>query len=203
MPISMSVRKVARDEYKPGRVIGLDVSTHVGVVDFWTGADVRAVEWDLGVAVAFDARMQRLKTLCTKLTDLIIGSGVRGATPFPALVVIEGYAMGSKFIRSEQIELAAQARYVCWGLKVPVLEVTPSTLKKFVTGGGRATKDQVMMHVLKRWHFESATNNIADAYGLARIGRLLCGLDKPVGEDAKVLSAIGKPKKPKKKAQAE
>ena len=34
-----------------------------------------------------------------------------------------------------------------------------------------------MLEVYKRWGFEAATNNIADAYGLAKVGQYLVGLE--------------------------
>ena len=46
----------------------------------------------------------------------------------------------------------------------------PTTvLKKMVTGKGSCEKEQVMMHVYKRWTFESSDNNVADAYVLGKI----------------------------------
>jgi crossover junction endodeoxyribonuclease RuvC len=43
-------------------------------------------------------------------------------------------------------------------------------LKQFVTGKGTSPKELVMMNVFKRWGYEAATNNLADAYTLAAMG---------------------------------
>ena len=51
-------------------------------------------------------------------------------------------------------------------------EVSATSLKKFATGKGNATKDVVMLHVFKRWAFDcNDDNNLADAYVLARMVR--------------------------------
>ena len=42
------------------------------------------------------------------------------------------------------------------------------TLKKFVTGRGDARKDDIKLHVYKKWDVEFSDDNEADAYGLAR-----------------------------------
>ena len=54
-----------------------------------------------------------------------------------------------------------------------VVEVPPSTLKKFVTGKGNAKKDQMMLAIYKRWGTEFDNNDAADAYALAQYGRTL------------------------------
>ena len=47
--------------------------------------------------------------------------------------------------------------------------VAPGTLKKFVTGDGRAKKDLMLLKVFKKWGVEFDNDNLADAYGLARM----------------------------------
>ncbi len=46
--------------------------------------------------------------------------------------------------------------------------IAPGTLKKFVTGDGRAKKDLMLLKVYKKWGVEFSDDNLADAYGLAR-----------------------------------
>jgi Holliday junction resolvasome RuvABC endonuclease subunit len=61
-------------------------------------------------------------------------------------------------------------------LTVPVLEVPPATLKKYVTGKGNADKDAVIAHVIRDYpDVQVEDNNVADAYGLAAIGRRILG----------------------------
>ena len=45
--------------------------------------------------------------------------------------------------------------------------IQPSLLKKYVSGKGNATKDVMMMMVLKKWGVETEDNNQADSVGLA------------------------------------
>lgn len=47
--------------------------------------------------------------------------------------------------------------------------IAPGTLKKFVSGDGRAKKDLMLLNVYKKWGVEFADDNLADAYGLARM----------------------------------
>jgi len=47
--------------------------------------------------------------------------------------------------------------------------IPPMTLKKFVTGHGHAKKDQMMTAIKDRWGMEFTDDNLADAYGLARM----------------------------------
>lgn len=46
--------------------------------------------------------------------------------------------------------------------------LTPSELKKYVTGKGNSKKDLILLKVYKKWGVEFKSNDLADAYGLAR-----------------------------------
>lgn len=93
------------------------------------------------------------------------------------LVVVEGIAFGIRKTTSlaQLSALNYLVRMQCWEHSVPFVIVSPNTLKKFITGKGNAEKDQIMLAVYKRWKFMPDNSDIADAYGLARIG--LCMLD--------------------------
>jgi crossover junction endodeoxyribonuclease RuvC len=47
--------------------------------------------------------------------------------------------------------------------------IAPGTLKKFVTGTGKGKKELILLKTYKKWGVEFDNNNIADAYGLARM----------------------------------
>lgn len=52
------------------------------------------------------------------------------------------------------------------------LQVPPMSLKKFVTGKGNGVqKNQILLHVYKKWNVEFSDDNAADAYSLARFVR--------------------------------
>jgi len=53
------------------------------------------------------------------------------------------------------------------GIKYKI--VTPSELKKFVTGKGQCKKDLILLNVFKKWGVEFDNSDLADAYGLARM----------------------------------
>jgi len=95
----------------------------------------------------------------------------------PEVVVMEGYSFGSNQSRSHSLgELGGI-------LKLAVSEhtkthpctlyiVPPTTLKKFVTGKGNSKKQEMLMHIYKRWSLEFSDDNMADAFALAMIGSL-------------------------------
>ena len=58
---------------------------------------------------------------------------------------------------------------------VPLLVVPPATLKKFVAGKGNAKKDTMRLETFKRWKYEHPSDNIVDAYGLAKVGLACAG----------------------------
>jgi len=46
--------------------------------------------------------------------------------------------------------------------------ISPSALKKFVTGKGNAKKDLMLLKTFKKWGVEFSDDNLCDAYCLAR-----------------------------------
>ena len=108
-------------------------------------------------------------------------------------VCLEGYARNVKQGREESGELGALTKLTLLQHlgRIPCL-VAPLQLKKYVTGKTNAKKDDMKLHVFKRWGFETSDDNVADAYGLARIAQALCeGGDGHTGAQREVLSALG------------
>jgi Holliday junction resolvasome RuvABC endonuclease subunit len=68
--------------------------------------------------------------------------------------------------------MSAHARSAAWKRGVRVVEIAPSTLKKQITGNGRAEKADVIAAV-KALGWQPASDNDADAIALATIGRKL------------------------------
>jgi len=52
------------------------------------------------------------------------------------------------------------------------MEVPVTVLKKWTAGKGNAKKDQMALAVKQRWGYESHSDDIIDAYALARMGQL-------------------------------
>lgn len=54
--------------------------------------------------------------------------------------------------------------------KLIPLNVPPMTLKKYINGTGKGVnKSQILLSCYKKWGVELSDDNVADAYGLARI----------------------------------
>jgi len=111
----------------------------------------------------------------------------------PAFVVIEGYSLNMRNVSSviPLVELGGLLRFMLRVEKISWLDPRASELKKFATGKGNAQKDMVMLNTYKKWGFDAANNNIADAYvlammGLAHLGELK-GATKEMGKIAKSL----------------
>lgn len=87
-------------------------------------------------------------------------------------VAIEGFAYGAK-------GNAVSTQYgIGWGLRMDLysnnvryIEVAPSALKKFAGAKGNAKKDELAVHIFKRWRFEHPSDNVRDAFVLAKIAR--------------------------------
>jgi Holliday junction resolvasome RuvABC endonuclease subunit len=54
--------------------------------------------------------------------------------------------------------------------KIPIKEIPPSRLKKFITEHGNATKEVMMREIGNRFGEHFNDDNVADAYGLALMG---------------------------------
>jgi len=106
----------------------------------------------------------------------------------PDVIVVEGYSlhMGHASSVVQLVELGGILRFLMMLDGLKWLDPRASVLKKFVTGKGTAQKDQMMMWVLKRWGHTSASNNTADAYGLAAIG--LASMNRLHGISKEMLS---------------
>jgi len=93
----------------------------------------------------------------------------------PSLYVIEGYSFGSRHGSAgahSTGEMGGVIRMCCAAYQVPLLVVAPTSLRKFITGSGKATGDKAAaaVQVYKRWGVECTSSHAAESYGLARIG---------------------------------
>jgi len=91
----------------------------------------------------------------------------------PDLIVIEGYAYAIN-IRSfiTLVEVGTAIRLALHSMHLPWMEVPVTVLKKWATGKGNASKDEMALAVKNKWGFESPSNDIVDAYALAQMGQL-------------------------------
>lgn len=143
-----------------GLVMGIDPSTHTGV----------AVS-DLSGKVIYTKEIEFPKKTGFDRASALVGDVFDVHRMFnPDSVVIESVIVGHASSALVVIQIATILRYFLWQEGINYLEVAPSVLKKFVCGVGNAKKEQMMMWVSKKYGFESATNNIADAVGLSMFG---------------------------------
>jgi len=92
---------------------------------------------------------------------------VLAATLAVDLVVIEGYSYGSKGAAVVNIgELGGVLRLAIYERGLPLVEIPPSCLKKYVCGHGNAKKEDVLQVLVHRSGRTFADNNAADAFGL-------------------------------------
>ena len=86
------------------------------------------------------------------------------------VVYIEGLSYGSIGLAKAQM---SAVHYVIRlflmekGIKYKIIE--PTVLKKFVTGKGQCKKNLILLKVFKKWGIEFDSDDLADAYSLARM----------------------------------
>lgn len=109
----------------------------------------------------------------------------------PDLAVIEGYAFASRFSRAHALgELGGVFRLALHELGMPFITVPPKTLKLFVLGPrASSAKTAMMKGVASRWGEVFEVSDLADAYGLARVGASLFVDDISAG-DAAALNGV-------------
>jgi len=144
------------------KYIGIDPSTKTGIVVLDEDGTV-LVEKE--ITSKFKEDPQRFMDISEQVIKSV---GIN------SLICIEGFSYGSKgrgvstqygigwIIRSDL--LRSGIRYI---------EVSPGGLKKFASGKGNTKKDELAVHIYKKWGFESKSDNIRDAYVLARMAMAL------------------------------
>lgn len=185
------MRKRKSDQQKNMAVVGLDLSltaTGYAVVE-----DGKLV--DSGVIKSKPGGDQ-LVDEAKRLSEIV--DNVLAIVPESKLVVIEGIAFMIQKTTS-LVQLAAinyMVRIGLWKRGIPFVVVSPPSLKKFVTGKGKAQKDEMMLDVYRRWGVALTENNICDAYGLARIGLALLGEDDKIDKTQKEVVTLCKKQAP-------
>ena len=84
-------------------------------------------------------------------------------------VCIEGPSFASK--GAYILQMGALNFFIRYWLRTEGVNykvISPGELKKFVTGKGNCKKDLILLKVFKKWGIEFDSNDLADAYSLAR-----------------------------------
>jgi len=122
------------------------------------------------------------------------------------LIVIEGFSFGSK--GRSLFEIAYLGYRIREDLEhfknnegIPWIEVSPDSVKKFTSNMGTSTKSVMIKEVYKRWGFDTNSDDLADAYALAQIGRAYLGENNDLTAFQREVIANLKGDKPAKKTR--
>jgi Holliday junction resolvasome RuvABC endonuclease subunit len=149
------------------RIIGLDLSlNHTGFAEY--NLDMDQV---IGYGTLESGKLRGAERL--GFVKQSVTNRLRPAEGFP-LFLIEGYAFGAKGDQAYQIgELGGLIRHLLWEVGSTVMVVTPTQLKKYVTGKGTVEKNLILKEVYKRFGYDVEDDNVADALVLMELGRAL------------------------------
>lgn len=146
-----------------------------------------------------EARMKRYEMQVHELCDWLDKITKDGTIE---AIFIEAYSFGSNDARSKfSAEYGGILRWHLVEFSRLVYEVAPTTLKKFATGKGAEPKDMIAMHLSHRYGVLFSNNDVADAFGLFRLGLVALEHCEPanVAQAEAVAKVMGpKVKKPKK-----
>lgn len=147
-------------------VVGIDPSaTATGVVAIYDSPE----SYDTSVFKFPEYRgLHRAKTIATCVINFCIAHN-------PDVIVIEGYGHSTRNVGTIVIlvEVGTLIRQAIRDVGKCYYTVPPTTLKKVTTGSGNANKHAMAEHVFERWGFLSSSEDIVDAYALARFGHEL------------------------------
>lgn len=154
--------------------LGVDlslVSTALAAEDINTGnVHVSRVQSKGSAKASLASKIERYRVLSLEIAAQVIRVN-------PALVAIEG----AQFSTSKDTSMHRRAG-VWWRVcdliteaGIPVIEIPPSTVKKWGTGVGNAAKDRVLASAVRRWPDAITQNDEADAAWLADIATYILG----------------------------
>ena len=148
--------------------LGIDPSSaHTGIVVL-DGSDVL-----LETELTYPGKhcWEKVWSLAEQLHPVLVDHNVGRAC-------IEGYAFGNRHSLATLVEVGTSYRVVLQRHLHQFHVAQPTQLKKFCGAGGK--KDKVRLAVYKQWGYEHDSDNVVDAYVLARIAQAL-GRYTPLG----------------------
>jgi Holliday junction resolvasome RuvABC endonuclease subunit len=108
----------------------------------------------------------------------------------PEVAIIEEYGFANAHTLVPLVEIGTIIRLACRERGISLVCIPPTSLKMFVLGKGVGPKELMMMEIYKRWKFEATTNNVADAFALAKVGQAIYGYEKITKDTATKLNKI-------------
>lgn len=163
-------------------VVGIDLSlTSTGVVRIAEDEGIEVKEIKTGANFWMPLRQ---RSIARDVLSFVIDHD---------LVLIEGYSFGSLRKGTHDLaELGGLVKHYLYETlgRYPTV-IPPTSLKKFAAGRGNADKASVAVGVFKRFGFEHPSNDVIDAYVLARMGEMLIGRGpEPRAHEREVLAKI-------------
>lgn len=147
------------------RILGIDPSTKCGLAVVESGKKILHTE-----------QVEFKKLDGFERVQAIVARAMEVREQYqPDAIVIEDMFVGHASSAIVTIQIGSFIRYFLWQEDILYIDVPATNLKQFASGTGSATKEQMMMNVLKHWGHESKTNNIADAVCLGMAGLALLG----------------------------
>lgn len=145
---------------KETKYIGIDLSTKTGFVAInKKGETLIAKE----IKADSDKDPERMVSLTEKIVNRLFKNDV---------ICIEGFSYASRGRGIDfQFGLGHHVRNTLYKKGIDYTIVAPSQVKKFATGKGNASKDNMILPIYKKWGFEHESDNVRDAYVLAQIAR--------------------------------
>lgn len=174
------------------RFVGIDPSTKTGIVILNENGEV-VTQTEMLLKNGIYSTAQELQEY---------GINIAQFPNTDDLVCIEGFSFGSKGQGvSTQYGVGFSIRFALQNMGIKFLEPTPSQVKKFATGKGNTSKDNMVIPIFKTWKFEHKSDNVRDAFVLAHIARSIRMGTAGTKYQQEVIQAIlAPPEKKKKKA---
>lgn len=174
------------------RYVGIDPSTKTGIVVLDENGNVEEqIEIVLENGILSSAE---------QLQDY--GREIANYANTPDVVCIEGFSFGSKGKAvSTQYGIGFAIRFALRDMGIKFIVPTPGQVKKFATGSGSSSKDNMVLPIFKKWGFEHDSDNVRDAFVLAQIARSIRigGGDTKYQQEV-IKTILAPPVKKKKKA---
>lgn len=108
----------------------------------------------------------------------------------PEFAALEGYSINSINRPFDLGEVGGIVRLTLYDAGIPFIVVTPTQLKKFVTGSGAADKEKVQKWVREKWKIHLDQDDQADAFGLAQVARVYCTHQSKYRSELEVVKTI-------------
>lgn len=164
------------------RFVGIDPSTKTGFVILDSSGEV----------VEQEEIRSKITTDPARMIDIV--RQVKAYLQPNDKIIIEGFAYGAKGNAVDfQYGLGWLIRAMLHVEKYKYSIATPSQVKKFASNRGNAKKEDLVLPLYKKWGYEHHSDNVRDAYVLARMGYSMYNQDGLQKYEQDVLRKMVKP----------